>query len=574
MPAPRRTCAACAAILTLLVGEAHAARGPVSRAILAAAPPVSETSPAAQPAAEAPLPTRSPDLRGALDLVLPCGLRVLAARDLSLPVAAVVLAVEVGSEDDPPEYPGLVHALAYHLHQGNRELRPGEAIAATQDAGGAHFLATGPGQVRFESLVPSSRLGEVLYVESQRLRYPTVDRGRWEISLSWAASDVRPPSRLRNEQLAALHGAPGLGHEGRAINKALSGMVLGALSAQLASKFAYNRSTLIVVGPADPAEVVTQVQNLFRDLPPTQRSLPVRPPPPPRTPLAATGTPAATGNPAGNPPVPATGNSTPGKTGSGNPTTPGKAPPGKTSSGNPTGNAVAPSGATSATAPTVFPAAPGNLADTSDFPAATHRATILPPAGLLAAPTPVPAATGTPTPLPDPTPPPAATPPPGPRPNVFAWPVPPNPAAAMWAGALCRAINRQKRENDEARKARLACDFDPDPRRGALLLRSAGIDDPIAFVRARLARLATTDAPLLAAQAGFVAQALRLRVRTPLGLARQLAAAAATQIEAVPRDTPAPRELDQLTGLASLTGAPALTLAVEDALILTPGATP
>src|SRR5690349_24486784 len=63
-----------------------------------------------------------------IDVVLPCGLRVIAARDASLPVAAVVLAVEVGTRDDPEKLPGLVHALAYQLQQGNRELGPGEAI--------------------------------------------------------------------------------------------------------------------------------------------------------------------------------------------------------------------------------------------------------------------------------------------------------------------------------------------------------------------------------------------------------------------------------------------------------------
>jgi len=409
---------------------------------------------------------------------------VLAAQDLSLPVAAVVLAVETGSEDDPPEHPGLVHALAYHLHQGNRELRPGEAIAAAQDAGGVHLLSTGPGQVRFESLVPISRLDEVLFAESERLRFPTVDKRRWDISLGWAAADVRSPPGLRPRDLAALHGAPGLEHDGRVVDRSLAEITPPALAAALASKFNYARATLIVVAPEPPATILDQVRTHFRDLPPAARALPNRPPPPPRTPAPAAATSAANGN------APA---------------------------------ALAPAEAGKPAAPPV--AAP--------------------------APTPVsPAASG--------------------KPPLFAWPIRPNAADSAWAGAICRALNRQKPTADEPRKSRIGCDFDPDPRRAALILRPIGAEDPVAFVRARLARLGGPDQPLLTSQAQFMAQAVRLYARTPLGLARLLAASPAMPPGPVPPDSPVARRRDDLIGLTSLAGRQGLTLSVEDALLIGP----
>jgi hypothetical protein len=484
MPLARRLSAVCAALA--LAGPATARGEPP-----AAAPAPPATGPLAQ-VSEDSQPAQPSE--AALDVILPCGLRVLAARDLSLPVAAVVLAVEVGFEDDPPEYPGLVHALAYHLYQGNRELRPGETIAAAQDAGGVHLLATGPGQVRFESLVPISHLPDVLFAESQRLRNPTVDRTRWDISLGWAAADAKLPTRFLPTNFALLHGVPGLDHDGRAVSRNLSGIVLGSLAAQLASKFTYNRSTLIVVGPEDPAELLKKVTERFADLPPTARQVPARPPPPPRPPL-----------PQSDVPTPAE--------------------PGKTS------------------------AAPGN-----------H------PTAVLAAP-------GKPPPA-EPAPPAAPGNPPADAPatrteiRYLAWPVPANNLAAGWAGALCRALNRQKREANEPRNARLICDYEPDPRRGALLVRPVGVEDPIGFVRARLARLAGSDAQLLTAQAAVVAQATRLRVRTPLGLARQLAASAPLPIDPPPAAAPIARPLDVITGLASLADRPALTLTVENALVL------
>ncbi len=493
---------------------------PVARLLVAAtavaaalAADVAGAEPPAPAAAPAPAPVPADSSQAtpsaepsALDVTLPCGLRVLVARDVSLPVAAVVLAVEVGSEDDPPELPGLVHALAFHLHQGNRELRPGEAIAAAQDAGGAHFLSTGPGQVRFESLVPVSRLDEILYIESQRLRFPTIDRGRWEMSLAWAASDVRLPARIRRDHMAELHGTTGLLHDGRAPSKALGGLVLGALAAQLSSKFTYPRSTLIIVAPEEPTAVLERVRARFADLPAASRNLPARPPPPPRRPVPDTSQPGAAAVP-------------------GNAPTPNAAP------------AAAPG-----SAPTPGAAKPGTPAAAPGSPAATPDST----------------ATGTPAIVDS-----------GGRlpPTIFLWPIPANNDAAAWAGAICRALNRQKRENDEPRKARLLCDYEPDTRRGALMLRTVAVDDTIGFVRARLARLAGADAPLLAAQAAFVAQATRLRVRTPLGLARQIAASSASPSGPVPGDS---RPLDALTGLAALAGRPNLGLAVEDALLVVP----
>ncbi|MBZ5708459.1 hypothetical protein [Nannocystis pusilla] len=534
MLAPRRLRALGAALV--LVGQV------VGGSAVHAAPE-SPAPPAAPPPEPVPADSPAPSADTVLDLVLPCGLRVLAAQDLSLPVAAVVLAVETGSEDDPPEHPGLVHALAYHLHQGNRELRPGEAISAAQDAGGVHLLSTGPGQVRFESLVPVTRLDEVLFAESQRLRFPTVDTRRWDISLGWAAADVRSPPGLRPRDLAALHGAPGLAHDGRAVDRSLAEITPAALAAALASKFNYARATLIVVAPEPAATILDQVRNHFRDLPPAARALPNRPPPPPRAPVEpAVGT---TPGPSALAPAAATGNLlglAP------------RTPAGSAGSAAATGNLLG----------FIPPSSPSNFLAPGD-PAHTFLALAPAEAGKPAA-TPAAGPTTLPTPAPAAAPPPATA---G-KPPLFAWPVPPTAAASAWAGAICRALNRQKPAADEPRKSRIGCDFDPDPRRAALVLRPIGADDPVAFVRARLARLGGPDQGLLASQAQFMAQAIRLYGRTPLGLARLLAASPAQLPGPVPPDSPVTRRRDELLGLASLGGRPALTLTVEEALLIGP----
>lgn len=480
-----------AALLTLLTAAAPApAAAPGAPASPTAASPTAAsptaTSPVFTPLTPA-VPAAAAVAGTVVDAVLPCGLRVLTARDLSLPVAAVVLAVETGSEDDPPELPGLVHALAYQLEQGNRELRPAEAIATAQDAGGIYALATGLAQVRFESLIPASRLDPMLWVESQRLRDPTTAPQRWAQALGWAAGDERSGSRLRPEALAFVHGAPGLAHDGRAAGKPLAALTEAALAAQLANKFNYAAATLVVVGPEPPERLLARVSPLFADLPPAPRRAPVRGVGP-RAGLSAK---------------------------------PGEAAP-------------------AAMSPETGPAAPSGMSSgpAASAPLARQRG------------------------------------------QTFVWPVPPSAAASVWATALCRAINRQKKaaEPEEPRKARLGCDHEADPRRGVLILRPGNVEDPQAFIRARLARLAPggADAALLQAQAALVAQALRLAVRTPAGLARQLALSAVE----VPPVGGGPsfqqqHRVDELTGLAALADPAGLTreapglLRLEDAVVLT-----
>lgn len=480
------------ALLTLLTA---AAPGPAPGAAAGSTPAASPAaSPTASPTATSPTatsPTMTPITPAVpasaavagtvVDAVLPCGLRVLTARDLSLPVAAVVLAVEVGSEDDPPELPGLVHALAYQLEQGNRELRPAEAIATAQDAGGTYALATGLAQVRFESLIPASRLDPMLWVESQRLRNPTTAPQRWTQTLGWAASDERSGSRLRPEALAFVHGAAGLAHDGRAAGKPLAALTEAALATQLATKFNYAAATLVVVGPEPPEQLLARVSPLFADLPQAPRRALVRGVGPRTAPADLSTKPGA----------------------------------------------PAPSGMS-----------PGTDAPATSAPLARQRG------------------------------------------QTFVWPVPPSAAASAWATALCRAINRQKKpaEPEEQRKGRLACEHEPDARRGVLILRAGGVEDHQAFIRSRLARLAPggPDAALLQAQAAVVAQALRLAIRTPAGLARQLALSA-VEVPAVGGSPSFQQQhrIDELTGLAALADPAGLTrvapglLRVEDAVLLT-----
>ena len=264
-------------VLGLLAGPSTTGAAPSSRPAATPAAPATKPSEPPTPAGPAlPTPTVEglPPIDEAtlpgpqlLDGVLPCGLRVIVAQDETLPVAAVVLALETGTEDDPPSQPGLVHALAYHLLEGNRELRPAGAPALVHDQGGIAGIAVGPAQLRFESLVPISALPDVLWVESQRLRAPTVSEELWTATLRWARRDTTRQWHAPLAAMAAAHGAPGLEHEGRIVAPGLDEMVPRAVAQALAERFRYELATLVVVSPHPPAELQGRIEALFADLP-------------------------------------------------------------------------------------------------------------------------------------------------------------------------------------------------------------------------------------------------------------------------------------------------------------------
>lgn len=242
------------------------------------APPA--TAADAEPSSGSPTPTADvvqaapaaiPEDERVIDRVLPCGLRVLVAHDDSLPVASVVLSLERGSEDDPPDQAGLHHALAYHLLQGNRDMPPGGITSLVQDGGGIASIATGPAQIRFESLVPVSLLEDVIAAEASRFRAPTVTPTLWKDTLATARRDVPRRTSAPAQAIAAAHGAAGLAFNGRAVPETLATLEPAAVEKLLASIARYEFATLVVVAPHPIEQTMQMVDAATADLPATPR---------------------------------------------------------------------------------------------------------------------------------------------------------------------------------------------------------------------------------------------------------------------------------------------------------------
>lgn len=238
-----------------------------------AVPPGAAAPANAEPGAPTPPPSADLEM---IDRVLPCGTRVLVARDDSLPVASVVLSLETGGEDDPDDLPGLHHALAYQLLMGNRGVAPGGIQNMVQDAGGITFLATGPAQTRFESLVPITLLDEVIAAEAGRFRAPTVTESLWKEALIAARRDPAQRRTASWEAIAVAHGAPGLAHRPRVVPDALEKLDVARVQLELARHARYEFATLVVVSPLPLGDTFARIESAMSDLPEQPRRVPTR----------------------------------------------------------------------------------------------------------------------------------------------------------------------------------------------------------------------------------------------------------------------------------------------------------
>jgi hypothetical protein len=136
------------------------------------------------------------------------------------------------------------------------------------DAGGWFGLAIGPAQVRFENVVPASELSEAVWIETNRMRAPTVSAVLWKKTLRWAKRDRRHRLILAPVAMAATHGdVEGLAHNGRAVGKALSSLEEAVVARKIADRFRYASATLVVIAPDDPRALVARVARAAADLP-------------------------------------------------------------------------------------------------------------------------------------------------------------------------------------------------------------------------------------------------------------------------------------------------------------------
>jgi zinc protease len=109
--------------------------------------------------------------------VLPTGLTLLAQRDSSVPVVAVVAHVKAGYFDEPDEWVGIAHVLEHMLFKGTPRYGPGRLARETQLLGGYLNASTIYDKTVFYATVPSAGdgLARVLALQADAVMHAALD---------------------------------------------------------------------------------------------------------------------------------------------------------------------------------------------------------------------------------------------------------------------------------------------------------------------------------------------------------------------------------------------------------------
>jgi zinc protease len=104
---------------------------------------------------------------------LPSGLVVILNEDHATPIVSVQVWYHVGSKDDDPARPGIVHLCEHLVSQGSPHLnQPQRDFYRSLGGTSTHFAETWEDVTKYYITVPSNELETVLWAESDRMAAP------------------------------------------------------------------------------------------------------------------------------------------------------------------------------------------------------------------------------------------------------------------------------------------------------------------------------------------------------------------------------------------------------------------
>jgi zinc protease len=137
--------------------------------------------------------------------VLPNGLTLLAQRERSAPVVAVVTHVKAGFFDEPDHWVGISHVLEHMFFKGTPTRGVGQIARETKAAGGYLNASTSYDHTTYFAVLPARSLAVGLAVQADALRHPLIDAGELarelQVIIQEAKRKLDTPSAVAYETL-------------------------------------------------------------------------------------------------------------------------------------------------------------------------------------------------------------------------------------------------------------------------------------------------------------------------------------------------------------------------------------
>lgn len=211
---------------------------------------------------------------------LPNGLQVVIVRNTIAPVVTTMVNYRVGSDETPPGFPGSAHATEHMMFRGSPGLSADQLAAIAAAFGGDDNADTQQAVTQYFFTTPAENLGVALKVEATRMRDLLPDESLWTKERGAieqeVAQDLSNPEYVFYMQLLAamFKGSP-YAHDALGTRPSFDKTTDADLRSFHNTWYKPNNAVLVIVGNVEPQTVLSQVKQIFGDIP--SAALPARP---------------------------------------------------------------------------------------------------------------------------------------------------------------------------------------------------------------------------------------------------------------------------------------------------------
>jgi zinc protease len=208
------------------------------------------------------------------------GLRVVIVQDDLAPVVTTVMNYEVGSNEAPPDFPGIAHAQEHMMFRGSPGLSADQLADITAAMGGMFDADTQQVITQYFFTVPSEDLDVALHVEAIRMGGVLDTDKLWDEERpaieQEVAQDLSSPTYVfYTKLLAAMFQGTPYSHDALGTRPSFDKLSGSQLHKFYETWYAPNNAILVVAGHVDPAAAMAKIKALFSAIP--RKQLPAKP---------------------------------------------------------------------------------------------------------------------------------------------------------------------------------------------------------------------------------------------------------------------------------------------------------
>jgi len=218
--------------------------------------------------------------QGVTRVTLDNGLRVVIVPNPLAPVVTSTVNYLVGSNEAPPGFPGMAHAMEHMMFRGSPGLSADQLSAIAAGVGGKFNANTRPTLTQYFYTVPADDLDTVLHVEALRMRdilssEPLWKQERGAIEQEVAADLSNPQYVLYTKVLNHMYEGTPYSHDALGTRPSFERTTAKMLHDFHSTWYAPNNAILVIRGAVDAKQVLPVVKSLFGKIP--GKKLPPRP---------------------------------------------------------------------------------------------------------------------------------------------------------------------------------------------------------------------------------------------------------------------------------------------------------